>query len=460
MKGQGLDCRATLGNHTRQWGGPTVGSLSLTAVVLVVIVFCWRVVSVQHTVPAARVFHDTRFYFDVARNDLWSLGLWAGGRSPLPALLFKLCNFEAERIRAWLLAISVVSWSTFAVALSRLTKSPYLKPVAAALALSLGASRTVAQWNHAILSESLSFSLAAVCLASALMFMVRPKVWLLPTILSALALALCRDSNAYLVLMLGALAAILASFRAAQRRSWWPAAGLALGFTSTFLVVNASADAGMRWEYPLTNVIVSRVLPDPVKLAAFRAEGMPNLARLRPRRPRRAYGTDRSLAPFRSWLSEHGKQAYERFLISSPGYLLAEPNVADLLGSDVERYVPRGMQDNMPPLLERLWSRDAWLVHLIIVVSLSVACVAMPAARRNYLAMIGICLAVLVLPHGLLIWHGDAMETARHGLQAVFQLRVALILLLLALADILLARRFRFWKWQAERLKAQPSHGS
>ena len=415
--------------------------LSFVTVGVLVIAFCWRVVSVQQTVPPARRFHDTQFYFEVARSPVWSLEFWAGARSPLPALLFKACALQPERIRFWLLIISISSWSAFALALSRSIKAPGLKPVAVALALSLGASRTVAQWNHALLSESLSFSLAVVCLASALMFMNRPKIWLAPTIGCALAFALCRDSNAYLILMIGAFATMLAAFRVAQKRAWWRAGALGLAFVSIFPIVNASANAGSRWVYPLTNVVVERVLPDSPRWEAFEAEGMPKLRHLKPRRPRHAYDKDRSLAPFRSWIAEHGKQAYERFLLSSPRYLFTEANLADLLSGDVQRYAPPGMRDNLPELMESFWSRRVWWIHLIAALTLTLLCICIPAARRGYLTPIGICLSVLIIPHALLIWHGDSMETARHEIEAVFQMQISLVLLLPALADSLLAAR-------------------
>jgi len=293
-----------------------------------------------------------------------------------------------------------------------------------------------------------------VCLASSLLFLARPKIWLGPTLLSVLAFGLCRDSNAYLILMLAGLAAMLAAIRAARRRSWWPSAGLALGLLFAFSIVNASADLGMRWEYPLTNVIVSRVLPDPVRRAAFHAQGMPNPPSLAPRRARRFYGSDPSIEPVRNWIAAHGKPTYARFLLSSPRYLLTEPKLVELLGGHVEGYGPPGMRDNLPQFVERLWSEGAWSIQLVVVVALAVACILVPTARVNPLGVVGLCLAVSVFPHALVIWHGDTMETARHELQAVVQLRVSLILLLLALTDTLLAGRHRSWKERAQSSRA------
>lgn len=54
--------------------------------------------------------------------------------------------------------------------------------------------------------------------------------------------------------------------------------------------------------------------------------------------------------------------------------------------------------------------------------------------------LLGLALVALTYPHGLVVWHGDAMEVPRHGLPVAVQLQIVLVLLIVAILDTLLAK--------------------
>jgi len=203
------------------------------------------------------------------------------------------------------------------------------------------------------------------------------------------------------------------------------------------LLNDISANHGQRWQYPLTNVIVSRVLPNPSKVQKFEALGMPKSPALRPGRPRRAYNSDPRLQAFWDWLESSGKRSYVRYLATSPRDTLSEPKFDEMFGTALTSYAPKGFPAAEPGLVEYLWGRGTWRLRAILCGVLAAAVLALPGLRQSPLAATGFVLAVLVYPQALLIWHGDSMEVPRHAAQVAFQLHVALALLLSASSDAL-----------------------
>lgn len=397
-----------------------------------------RLWQLHGTVVAPRLFHDTDFYFAQAEGGWFSAAVWGGNRAPLPVLIFKWCACDPELIRRVFLASSAASWSLLAWVVSRAPRAPGLGLVGAALVLALAQSPRVASWNDVILSESLSLSCWALTVAMALLFVARPARFLVPLVLSAALLVLSRDSNAFLVVMIvPALLGYAAYLRFVAKAPWWPASAAAGCFLGLFLLGNASANRGERWQYPLVNVIVWRVLPEASVREAFEARGMPQLPGLRAKRARKAYDRDQSLAPFFDWLARSGKSTYVRFLLSHPGYLLGRPapELGALLGSELADYAPRRSPPLAPTLADAPWQGAYWWLQGLLACVLTVAVLVVPALRRTPLALLGALSALLAYPHALVVFHGDAMEVPRHGLQVALQLQLACLLLLLAVAD-------------------------
>ena len=409
---------------------------------LLVGAFLWRVWAVYRAVPAAQVFHDTDFYFSAAReNGYLSLGIWAGERSPLTLFVFKGCQSDPERVRHFFLVSSALSWLALAVAVAHSARARGVGLLGAALVLWLAVSRDVLSWNQVALSESLSFSSGALFAACALSFLRSPKPWLAPLLLSALLFALARDSNAYLVLFVGVLFLANAVREAVRRTPYRYMALVGGACVLIFLLGNASSNHGQRWAYPLTNVIVWRVLPKPQVREQFLALGMPASRALRAGRPRRAYDTDPQLSAFHDWLDAHGKSAYIRYLLGNPSYALGAPldGFPALFGERLGPYAPKGIEAAGLWASDLIWVRSWWPLRLAAVAVLAGFGLLSRRSARSPFAITGLVLALLSYPHAFIVWHGDWMEVGRHGLMVAFQVELSLLCLLLASAEAALS---------------------
>lgn len=400
--------------------------LPAAALLLVYWILAYRAASTP-----ARSFHDTGFYFKSAESGVFSSEVWAGERVPIPVLVFKACGMDAERVHGFFTLLSVAAWSVLAVSIASSVNARWLRALAVALVASLALSDEVYKWNAVVLSESLALSLTALLFAFGVLFLARSTRFLLPLLLCAFLLAFTRDSSGYFIAMLGAVAAV---FVVARRfaKATWPLAAVAAGFLAVFVLGNSSADRGRRWVYPLVNVIVQRVLPDATAREEFVALGMPASPALRPRRPRRHYDSDPKLADFREWIDAHGKPAYVRYLLTHPKYLVLRPaeTLDESLGGDLTHYTPRDFSRAEPEAFQRAWQPSAWWPVLLAVGLLALGSASLARARSSPLFVVGLLATLLVFPHVMVTWHGDAMEVPRHGLAVALQLRIALILLL------------------------------
>jgi hypothetical protein len=393
-------------------------------------------------VGGATVFHDTKLYLEVAKNSFFSKDVWAGARAPIPIVLFKLCDSSPERIRLAQTILSILSWTALAVAFCRNLSLWTLRIIAVLLTFSLAISPNVLQWNDLLLSESLSISTAAACMAAALMYLNRPRRWAAPLIFLTFIFALSRDANAYVVLLIGVCMGAYVSTRRWRDPLFALRLTLAIGFLGIFATSNVSSYAGKRWQYPLLNVIVYRVLPDQQMTRDFGVLGMPLSPGLRADRPRRHYYYDRTLLPFHQWLDEHGKSVYGRYLLGHPRYLFGEPKerLSEVFGLDQSRYRPVKFPIDPARWDVSLWMAPLWFVRILGICLTGVTALWLTRRSPSLLAILGCALGTLAYPHALLAWHGDSLEVARHGLQASLQLELALILTTVGLAQAVLER--------------------
>jgi hypothetical protein len=170
---------------------------------------------------------------------------------------------------------------------------------------------------------------------------------------------------------------------------------------------------------------------------AFRDLGMP---RVRMGKPRHFYEQASSAADFRRWLKREGKGVYVRYLLTHPAYLLGAPLKASQPMLDGK---PRAYSKHpvwTPAVVNALFRRGAFRIQaaalcVALVVALSTR------ARRHPLVLVAAGAAILVVPHAIVVWHGDAIELSRHGLMVWLQMVLALVLAVVGIADSLEARR-------------------
>ena len=150
--------------------------------------------------------------------------------------------------------------------------------------------------------------------------------------------------------------------------------------------------------------------------------------------------------PWRRWLASDGRSTYTHFLISHPKYLLGQPwdNKEELISPDVSGWrpadfkaaLPTEVQDIVyPPDNQSLWF---WLIPIAVFAVLAVRRVS-----ANRLWLVPLFLILSAVPHAIVVWNGDSMDTTRHALLIAVMIRLGAIILLLVALDAFLVRRTR-----------------
>jgi hypothetical protein len=380
---------------------------------------------------------DTPTYERVARLPVWSWRFYAGQRGFTIPLYFKIVPSAEGRIVVQL-AFSIVCWLALAGVVARVLERPWLKPVGYAVVLAFSLTTEIVLWDALELSESITFSLTALLLAAWLLLVRSPRPrWVAAVLVLSTLWAFARDTNAYVLAVVGVMA--LGSLATRPHRRLKTA--LAVGCIAIFLLDYASADAGKRWLQPMIDVVDHRVLTTPSLERWFVARGL----------------DPSSNWPAGSWVRDHARSTYAGYLLAHPGYALAQPfhgrqqalfssgdNLESLVDPELSIY-----NDNaghrflpLPARLERLFFPRGAALVLSLVVAI-VAGAAAVAWRRgpspSWLVPLGVL--ATTYPHFLVVWHQSGLEVDRHALEAALLLRLGAALLALLALDRLLARR-------------------
>jgi hypothetical protein len=137
---------------------------------------------------------------------------------------------------------------------------------------------------------------------------------------------------------------------------------------------------------------------------------------------------DAELRPWLDWVESDGRAAFARYTATHPLYLVSEP-----LRSP-ERAFNNALGDRgfyRPLDMPRVPLVDSVLALPTAVVLLVAALVggwAIGRGRWTPGLAAGAALGVLAVPHGLVAWHSDGMETARHLVVPALQLHLGVLL--------------------------------
>jgi hypothetical protein len=211
--------------------------------------------------------------------------------------------------------LALIAWGLFAWVVSRKLIGGFERLLSAVLITAFGFTPAIADWDSVLGSESLTFSLFAIGLASVIeiYFMVaedkfNDKLAVVTAALGVVVLTLwsfTRDANIYTLLVLVVMSILSVGVTAKLRKNKtpWILLGILLLVTLTGL---QSAKLSRRWESPLTNVYNDLLLPYPARVDYLRGLGMP----------------DPKSSNYPEWFLKNAPQAYARFLLSHPGYTL------------------------------------------------------------------------------------------------------------------------------------------
>ncbi len=399
-------------------------------------------------------WNDTADFLASSRAPWWSQELWVGARPPLMPIVLKLLGGGLRLFIVFQCAVAALCWAALAAAAWAVVggrRGPY---VAAGLILAFSLTVPVVLWDQSALSESLAVSLLALTVAAGLQVAALPSRGAVINLLAATAVwLLVRDSTAVVALLGGAaLVGMLAVRHVRDRRRGGagpalrtPVAALAVGVLVLGFAATVASSRGQRQVYPLRNVLEVRVLPYPERVRWFADHGMPQAEEFvgdEARRPFEEAGRapvvyitdgDPDLRPWFAWLAEDGRATFTRWLATHPWYVLDEPFRAPertFNNAAGDRSFYASPDQRRVPLVDRQLAQRTWVVGAVALLAVGYA-----TARRRITPPLvtGAVTAALAVPHGLLAWHLDGMETARHLVVPALQFHLGALLVVIGL---------------------------
>ncbi|MEY2426478.1 MAG: hypothetical protein QOI61_2050 [Actinomycetota bacterium] len=379
-------------------------------------------------------------------------GFTLRARPPVLPFVYAVLGENVHRITIAQGVIGAVCWLVLAATARRLVESGGAKTAMFITVLVVGACDTVARWDSALLSESLSISLGVLVLACLIRVIGgADRRWVIGLCAAAAAWAFTREMNAAFVVF-GALVWVVWPHRRSGMREL--AVGLAV---PAILALALVASNSARTAPSLYDVVGVRVLADEGMTRYFESHGMPkSVERLRgrysdPYDPKDPFRTAADLEGFRRWASKHGRITLVRYIVTHPRWSIGKPlRSPDMLGGPLTNppltsYGGSGYLSPLPAELQRLVFQQnnaaLWVEVLAIAGVLAIGWRRGDPQTWVLPAMI----AALGVPHALLAWHGDTLEVGRHGVAAVVQLRVGL-----AMVAVIAASRIRQEKFGRE----------
>jgi hypothetical protein len=414
-----------------------------------------------------------------------SLELWAGERPPLATVVLKLLGGDMEAYVVWQGALAVTCWAALAASVSTAVVDRRGGWLAALAVVAFSVTVPVTMWERSVLSESLALSLLALMLAAGVQLARGVTGWRVAALLAALAPWLAaRDSHLVVALAGGAavVAAVALSWlvdrrsrhRATRGASPPPStpdalpppsapgtsapprrlpgapaprralAVLGLGALGLGLVAALGSSHGERHAFPMRNVYEVRVLPYPDRVDWFADRGMPQAEHFVGPDARPSFidplggppvvyvpDDDAELGPWLEWVESGGRTAFVEFVATHPLYLVSEPlrspeRAFNNAHGDRGFYVPPDMPE--VPGIGRLLTLPT---SVVLLVGALAGGWAIGRGRRTPPLVAGAAAAALAVPHGLVAWHSDGMETARHLVVPAAQLHLGVLLMMI-----------------------------
>jgi hypothetical protein len=365
--------------------------------------------------------------------------LWAGVRPPVVPVFWGLTGTPRSYVVTQTL-ISIVAWCFLAWTVAMLARPGWARVVAGSIVLTFASTMPLVIWDRSVLSESLSLSALALVFATAIRATQRvtwPRVAAL--VAASAALALVRDSLIWMVVGLALATAIYAIIHRAGREV------LALAFL--LLAVSGFAIAGQaaanRNIDVIAHVLFVRIFPYPDRVHWFADHGMPNeaevLAFAHATKAHRGEAkvvwvapNDATVQPLVRWLRGDATAVYLEWLALHPGYVLTEPlrepERAFNNAGHLAFYAAADRTDL--PIVNTVFDPGAWVVFAVAVIAVIVGVIR--GARRERWWRIVVLLGGLGVIEILGAWHGDGMETTRHGVVGNVSVRLAVLVLVVA----------------------------
>ncbi len=412
-------------------------------------------------------YPDTKAYLEISRLPLASVDRWAGGRTPLVPLLLDLVGESGRTFMYLQIVLAALAWGLLAGEVGRAMATASRRWSLAALVLAFSISDPVTLWDQLVLTESLTMTLLASVITLVLAFGRTGHVaHLMATIPTAIVWAMGRDTVA-VVLLAGAALVMAAWLFGDRRRKVVPVVLVAL--IGVAVVSVAGASIGGRDRSPMANVFAVRVMPYPERVDWFADHGMPRAEYFRQRSanvvpPEDGQAplvgisrTDPAMEPWWDWLESEGKPTFVRFVLAHPTYLLSEPREVPERafhsegGNSGANFQPAGHR-SVPLVTDGLWWSTPVMMGALALAALAWATLGRPSHRLVSTAAL---LAVTGFFYGLVAWHSDGLEAARHVFVGGMMMRFAVVLAVAGAAALLPPADRGWWSEKAGAIRSR-----
>lgn len=364
-------------------------------------------------------------------------------------------NPGLDRIVIAQLVVAMLCWFTLAAVVARHLVNPALKIFGTFVVLMFALSPQLTDWDHVLLSESISFSLFALLLALTLEMSVRiardgRQLSLRTKLLAGIWLAsllfwvFSRDSNAYLLpVIIGALGLPLLIPRLRQQLAMRALLILIAVLGLIFVFHNVTLNQSDRWVNPFLNNLIHNVLPYEHRVAFFERHGMPVSDELLAFQTSR--GNERGfleLPDFMQWVYDRGASTYALFLLNDPRWTFTAllSNVDYLFSVNTQPYFYRPYDAALIWLSsfgDHLHTTAGSTVVLAVLLTLAFLVMVFLCRDRIRFAISYTFVWLLLAEFEMLFvsFHGDTLGVQRHTLVAVMPFRLSLWILAVFVID-------------------------
>lgn len=423
-------------------------NLLYLVMLVIFLLYAWIRVENSKFIREPRVgFGDTHEFLEASAVPVFSESFWISIRPPVVPLMYKLVGGDIQKIFQFQLWFSILGWSFLSFAAASVTRSKLIKIAIFFIVLAFSLSEEIIMWDYIILGDSISISIMALYVASALMLLSKwSRIRFLFLVVAASFFAFVRDDFAYYILMSGIVVLILL----VRSKNWKRIILVSIVFVILFLGSNALASKSLRWYRPVLNTISLRILPNPQYLNYFESRGMPVNQALMERSGKHLHAdnnalvVDSRLVEFRNWVQENGKREYINFLwffkadafqnVFGDAKIIFSPNVYYYTAT---RFRPIITDARIEELLFPM--RFGFLLFFVSNL-IATACLVVGLYERKTVWLAPLALILLNYPQAFLVWNADANDMARHALYHNVMLRLGMWLLAFLLIDFVIEK--------------------
>ncbi len=406
--------------------------------------------------PRVIAGYDTDWYAAAASKSMFSSDFWTAVVPAGYPLLIKLAFENWRAVVGLQTAISIACWIYLARNLSGLFVSHVAQCVAVVAVMLTGISASFQIWDVALGTESLSLALlcglfGATCKALSTRGRSR-DVWVM--VAWAAAASITRDSNAALLAPLAILALMWLGLRRSRPRRvvYFASVGVVLFAAVGSLALSSS---GRRWYWQMVDTVALRVVDNPRAEPYFAERGLPlspavlalhndyfaNGPDLYSRHPR--------FEAYQDWIAAHGRDTYYSFLASHPAWIVTRPVelrshiTSPGFGGQGRQFVYDIPIDDRTRKLGAIAfpEVDALRYAILGATLVGAAILLLRKKTRSPGVRWAAGVGLVAVPHALIVYHGDALELARHAIGVTLQLQIVTIAVLAAVVDAVVSRR-------------------